>query len=67
MGGLSRAYIVVMEKLGLTITEGTIVKWMKSEGEEVQAGEGLFEVATDKLVNEVESNQGGGPGLQCKF
>ena len=53
------AYIVVMPKLGLTMTEGTIVKWIKSEGEEVQAGEALFEVATDKLVNEIESNQGG--------
>jgi pyruvate dehydrogenase E2 component (dihydrolipoamide acetyltransferase) len=59
MGGLSMAYIVVMPKLGLTMTEGTIVKWIKSEGEEVQAGEALFEVATDKLVNEIESNQGG--------
>ncbi|MCJ7689519.1 MAG: 2-oxo acid dehydrogenase subunit E2, partial [Clostridiaceae bacterium] len=53
------AHIVVMPKLGLTMTEGTIVKWMKSEGEEVQAGEGLFEVATDKLVNEVEANKSG--------
>lgn len=53
------AHIVVMPKLGLTMTEGTIVKWMKNEGEEIQVGEALFEVSTDKLVNEVESNQSG--------
>ncbi|WP_291635302.1 dihydrolipoamide acetyltransferase family protein [Clostridium sp.] len=53
------AHIVVMPKLGLTMTEGTIVKWIKNEGEEVHAGEALFEVSTDKLVNEVEANQSG--------
>lgn len=50
------AEYVVMPKLGLTMTEGTITKWYKSEGESVKAEDALFEVTTDKLVNEVKAN-----------
>lgn len=46
---------VVMPKLGLTMKEGTLVKWLKEEGQEVQKGEPLFEVATDKINNEIDS------------
>lgn len=53
------AKIVVMPKLGLTMTEGTLVTWKKSEGEEVKVGEILFEVSTDKLTNEVEASDEG--------
>lgn len=53
------AKIVVMPKLGLTMTEGTLVTWNKAEGDEVKAGEILFEVSTDKLTNEVEASDGG--------
>lgn len=53
------AKIVKMPKLGLTMTEGTIVKWNKKEGEAVAAGEVLLEVATDKLTNEVEADESG--------
>lgn len=53
------AKIVVMPKLGLTMKEGTIVKWRKNEGEPVQSGEVLLEVATDKLTNEIEANESG--------
>jgi len=50
---------IVMPKLGLTMKEGKIIKWYKKEGEMVQAGETLFEAATDKLTNEVESSVSG--------
>jgi pyruvate dehydrogenase E2 component (dihydrolipoamide acetyltransferase) len=46
---------IVMPQLGLTMTEGTVVKWLKQEGEEVKKGEPLLEVETDKVVQEVNS------------
>ncbi|MDR1932312.1 MAG: 2-oxo acid dehydrogenase subunit E2 [Spirochaetales bacterium] len=49
------AQIIVMPKLGLTMTEGTVTRWLKKEGESVAAGEKLYEVETDKLTNTVES------------
>lgn len=53
------AYIVKIPKLGLTMTEGTINVWIKSEGEAVKKGEEIFEIATDKLINEIESEEDG--------
>jgi pyruvate dehydrogenase E2 component (dihydrolipoamide acetyltransferase) len=49
------AEIMVMPKLGLTMKEGKVGKWLKKEGETVKKGEPLLEVATDKLTNEVEA------------
>lgn len=46
---------VKMPKLGLTMTEGTIVEWRKSAGEQVRAGEILFVVETEKVEVEVEA------------
>lgn len=46
---------VVMPKWGLTMKEGKISKWFKSEGDSVQQGEPLFEVETSKITNAVES------------
>lgn len=46
---------VIMPKLGVTMTEGRIVKWLKAEGDYVKAGETLFEIETDKSTVEVES------------
>ena len=43
---------LTMPKLSPTMENGTIVKWMKKEGEIVKAGEVLFEVATDKATAE---------------
>ncbi len=40
---------------GLTITEATLVRWMKEPGERVEAGEPLFEMETDKAAQEIES------------
>lgn len=50
---------VIMPKLGLTMEEGTIVRWLKAEGSSVEEGEVLFEVQTDKVVMEVESPASG--------
>jgi pyruvate dehydrogenase E2 component (dihydrolipoamide acetyltransferase) len=46
---------VILPKLGQTMEEGTIVEWLKEEGEEVQRGEVLFTVESDKATLEVES------------
>ena len=44
---------IVMPKLGLTMTEGTVSKWLKNEGDAVKEGEPIFEVETDKLTNTI--------------
>ncbi len=46
---------VIMPKLGLTMEEGTIIRWLVEEGDEVKKGDVLFEAETDKSVNEVEA------------
>jgi pyruvate dehydrogenase E2 component (dihydrolipoamide acetyltransferase) len=46
---------VILPKLGQTMEEGTIVEWLKREGEPVQRGEVLFMVETDKATLEVEA------------
>ena len=46
---------VLLPQLGQTMEEGTIEKWHKSEGDEVQQGEVLFELTTDKATLEVEA------------
>ena len=48
-------YNVIMPKLGLTMTEGTVVKWLKAEGDKVIKGETLLEIETEKITNVVES------------
>ena len=45
----------VMPKLGMTMEEGTITKWIKKEGDRVEKGEPIVEVMTDKVNMEVES------------
>lgn len=49
------AYTVTMPKLGLTMTEGTITRWLKDTGDTVKKGDLIFEVATDKITNQVEA------------
>ena len=46
---------VVMPQMGVSVSEGTITKWLKSEGEEIQADEPLLEISTDKVDTEVPS------------
>jgi 2-oxoglutarate dehydrogenase E2 component (dihydrolipoamide succinyltransferase) len=46
---------IQMPQLGETIVEGTILKWLKQEGEPVERDEPLFEISTDKVDTEVPS------------
>jgi pyruvate dehydrogenase E2 component (dihydrolipoyllysine-residue acetyltransferase) len=46
---------VVMPQMGVSVSEGTITKWLKQEGEDVQADEPLLEISTDKVDTEVPS------------
>lgn len=49
------AKFMVMPKLGLTMTEGNIADWRKTEGDTIELGEIIFEVETDKITKEFES------------
>jgi pyruvate dehydrogenase E2 component (dihydrolipoamide acetyltransferase) len=46
---------VVMPQMGVSVSEGTITKWLKQEGEEIQSDEPLLEISTDKVDTEVPS------------
>ncbi|HSB39977.1 MAG TPA: dihydrolipoamide acetyltransferase family protein [Gaiellaceae bacterium] len=46
---------VVMPQMGVSVSEGTITKWLKQEGEPVAADESLLEISTDKVDTEVPS------------
>ncbi|NIR86877.1 2-oxo acid dehydrogenase subunit E2 [Candidatus Bathyarchaeota archaeon] len=50
---------VMMPRLSLTMTEGTVVQWFKKEGEKVEKGEPLVEVLSDKVTYEVEAPASG--------
>jgi 2-oxoglutarate dehydrogenase E2 component (dihydrolipoamide succinyltransferase) len=50
---------VTMPQLGETVIEGTILKWLKQEGEQVAQDEPLFEISTDKVDTEVPSPAAG--------
>lgn len=50
---------VVMPQLGLTMSEGSVNRWLKPDGEAVKKGEMLFEVSTDKVEMEVEASDSG--------
>jgi 2-oxoglutarate dehydrogenase E2 component (dihydrolipoamide succinyltransferase) len=46
---------VVMPQLGESVTEGTVTRWLKREGEHIEADEPLLEVSTDKVDTEIPS------------
>jgi 2-oxoglutarate dehydrogenase E2 component (dihydrolipoamide succinyltransferase) len=48
-----------MPQLGETVTEGTIIRWLKGVGDQVAQDEPLFEVSTDKVDSEVPSSVAG--------
>jgi pyruvate dehydrogenase E2 component (dihydrolipoamide acetyltransferase) len=50
---------VTMPRLGESVTEGTVTRWLKNEGDHVDADEPLLEVATDKVDTEVPSPAAG--------
>ena len=50
---------IYVPELGESVTEATVGKWLKSEGEEVTAGEPVVELETDKVNFEVEAEQDG--------
>jgi pyruvate dehydrogenase E2 component (dihydrolipoamide acetyltransferase) len=50
---------VKLPRLGQGMESGTVRKWLKSEGDTVEKGEPLFEVDTDKVTQEVESDFSG--------
>ncbi len=51
--------VVKMPQLGETVIEGTILKWLKQEGDQVALDEPLFEISTDKVDTEVPSSAAG--------
>ena len=53
------AKVVNMPKLGEAMEEGQIVTWLVEEGEEVEKGDPIFEVMTDKSTMEFPSPQSG--------
>ena len=50
---------IKLPRLGQGMDSGTIVKWLKSEGDEVKKGEPLYELDTDKVTQEVEADASG--------
>ena len=50
---------VKLPRLGQGMEAGTIVRWLKAEGDEVAKGEPLFELDTDKVTQEVEADAAG--------
>jgi pyruvate dehydrogenase E2 component (dihydrolipoamide acetyltransferase) len=50
---------IKLPRLGQGMESGTIVKWLKSEGDKVEKGEPLYELDTDKVTQEVEADASG--------
>ncbi|HVT69389.1 MAG TPA: biotin/lipoyl-containing protein, partial [Trebonia sp.] len=56
---MSPSVSVTMPQLGESVTEGTVTRWLKKEGEQVTADEPLLEVSTDKVDTEIPSPASG--------
>ncbi|QQS00728.1 MAG: 2-oxoglutarate dehydrogenase, E2 component, dihydrolipoamide succinyltransferase [Austwickia sp.] len=54
-GGVTGGEKVTMPALGESVTEGTVTRWLKKEGDEVAVDEPLLEVSTDKVDTEIPS------------
>lgn len=50
---------LIMPKMGESIAEATIIRWLKNEGDKIEADESVLEIATDKVDSEVPSPKGG--------
>jgi pyruvate dehydrogenase E2 component (dihydrolipoamide acetyltransferase) len=55
----TEAIDVVMPQMGVSVSEGTVTKWLKQEGEQVEADESLLEISTDKVDTELPSPASG--------
>src|ERR1700710_2967951 len=53
------AVSVTMPRLGESVSEGTVTRWLKQEGEQVEADEPLLEVSTDKVDTEIPAPASG--------
>lgn len=53
------AELIIMPKLGFNMSVGKLVKWYKSEGQEIKKGEALFSVETDKTNMDIEATGDG--------
>ncbi len=53
------AEVIIMPKLGFNMSEGKLVKWYKSENDEVKKGENLFSIETDKTNMDIEATSDG--------
>ena len=53
------AFSVQMPALGESVTEGTVTRWLKEEGDTVEADEPLLEVSTDKVDTEIPAPASG--------
>ena len=58
-GGGGEGTPVTMPALGESVTEGTVTRWLKQEGEQVEVDEPLLEVSTDKVDTEIPSPAAG--------
>lgn len=52
-------YEVLMPKLDIAMEQGVIVRWFKKEGDRIAKGEPFFEVSTEKVTTEIESEVSG--------
>ena len=50
---------LTMPKLRPEMENGVLCAWLKEEGDTVSAGEPLFEIETDKVVNQIEATESG--------
>lgn len=57
--GENEPYRLTMPKWGLTMEEGTLAKWLKEEGDQIELGDSIAEVETDKIVNVLEATHPG--------
>ena len=50
---------IFIPKASMSMAEGTVIRWLKSEGDSIEQGEGVVEIETDKTLMEVEANASG--------
>lgn len=50
---------ISIPKLGVSMTEGTLVQWMVADGDTVAPGDVLYRIETDKVENDIEAPVGG--------